>query len=174
MSGNPFDVVNAVSFSKKPEVYTDDPSAYVPFIINRSLSYFPDTVLYANEMNRLAGLDTLLQFSYLINIIRPRRRFSKWAKRQDDENLELVKSYYGMNNTRARQALEVLTADQLITMKQKTETGGVKQNELGSRKSGRDKAKGTKRLSKGKRDADPDRGGVEEREEALSVLPYTT
>ncbi len=125
---NPFDFIKAINEhkdiireSENPEQMAKDYSA---FMVNRGLSYYPDTVLYANEMNMLAHLESLLQFDYLLNSIRPRKRFSKWSKKREDSDLEAVREYFGYGHTKAQQALAVLSTQQLEQMKQKLEKGG--------------------------------------------------
>jgi hypothetical protein len=113
-------------------------SSYTPFVVNKALSYFPDTVLYANEMNRYNSIDNKLQFSYLLNTIRPAKRFAKWVKREDIENVELVKQFYGYNTEKAMQVISILTSDNLHYIKQKLERGGNNDN---SRITGRGKTK---------------------------------
>lgn len=126
---NVFDFVNAINFTKK-DLMTDTENdelaekSYVPFITNRGLSYFPDTVMYANEMNRYNHLDNKLQFHYLINTIRPKKRFSKWAKRKEDNDIEAIKEYYGYSRVKAEQALSVLSSDQVKTIKKRIDKGG--------------------------------------------------
>jgi len=100
-------------------------SAYVPFLTNRSLSNFPDTLLYANEMNMNHHLDNKLQFHYLINTIRPKKRFSKWAKRQDSDDFEAVKQYFKYSNSKTDQALQLLSPDQIKIIKKRLNTGGL-------------------------------------------------
>ena len=96
---NPFDYVNAINYTKKDIMQTpEDESAYNPFMVNRSLSYFSDTVGIANEMNRYHHLEKRLQFSFLINIIRKRKRFSKWVKPELENDVDVVKEYYGYSN----------------------------------------------------------------------------
>jgi len=128
---SPFDYINAISHTKKDLIKTsDDPvlteKEYNAYIINRGLSYFIDTVLYANEMNMRHQVDGKLQFDYLINTIRPKKRFAKWIKKVSEDDLEVVKTYYGYNNEKARQALTILSDDQLITIRRKLEQGGTK------------------------------------------------
>jgi hypothetical protein len=96
---NAFDYVSAINFTKQDLMTGTEndelaEAGYVPFLTNRSLSNFADTILYANEMNMQNHLDNKLQFHYLINSIRPKKRFSKWAKRQDSEDFEAVKQYF--------------------------------------------------------------------------------
>lgn len=127
---SPFDYVNAINFTKHDLMTGTEndelaESGYVPFLTNRSLSNFPDTILYANEMNMKHHLDNKLQFHYLINSIRPKKRFSKWAKRQDSDDFEAVKAYFKYNNTKTEQALSLLTPDQIIKIKNKLKTGGT-------------------------------------------------
>ena len=99
---------------------------YVPFMVNRSLSYFQDTVLMANEMNLNAHLDNRLQFDFFINIVRKRKRFSKWFKPETQSDVEVVKTYYGYSNEKARQVLSLLTKDQIEVLKKKVNKGGRK------------------------------------------------
>jgi hypothetical protein len=93
-------------------------------MINRGLSYFPDTLLYCNEMNLNAQVDKKLQYHYLINIIRPRKRFSKWAKRKDDVDLQIVMEYFGYNIDKAKSALSILSPDDVNKIKEKMNKGG--------------------------------------------------
>tara|TARA_R110001632_G_C11116625_1_gene393144 strand:- start:81 stop:461 length:381 start_codon:yes stop_codon:yes gene_type:complete len=122
---NPFEYVNAINTSKK-DIMIDDlaEKAYVPFTINRSLSYFNDTVLAANEMNKHHHIDKKLQFSFLINIIRKRKRFSKWNKPELVSDVEVVKEYYGYSNEKARQVLPLLSSDQILNLREKVFKGG--------------------------------------------------
>jgi hypothetical protein len=122
---NPFEYVNAINNSKK-DIMVDDlaEKAYAPFTVNRSLSYFADTVLVANEMNKLHHIDNKLQFSFLLNIVRKRKRFSKWAKAEQVSDVDVVKEYYGYNDEQARQVLPLLSNDQLSVLKEKVYKGG--------------------------------------------------
>ena len=127
---NPFDYISAINTSKKNLMRgsnndTIAEKEYSPFLTNRALSYFSDTIGYANELNLRHHADNLLQFEYLLNIVRPKKRFSKWVKKENDRDLSLVKEYYGYNNTKALQALSILTSDQLNSIKGKLEKGGV-------------------------------------------------
>ena len=122
---SPFDFVNALSQSKKDLMEDSDVERlYQPFLVNKALSYFPDTVMYANEMNRRHLTDFKLQFHFFLNIVRPARRFAKWVKKQEDNDLAAVMEYYGYNPEKAKSALSILSSDQLITIKQKLEKGG--------------------------------------------------
>jgi hypothetical protein len=124
---NPFDYVNAINYSKKDIMVTrEDEKAYASFMVNRSLSYFSDTVAIANEMNKNHHIDSRLQFSFLINIIRKRKRFSKWVKPEIENDLESVKTYYGYSNEKARQILSLLSPSQIKTIKEKVNKGGRK------------------------------------------------
>ena len=90
---NPFALITSISNSKIDIL--EDEKDYNAYMVNRGLSYFPDTVIYANEMNKFHHLDSRLQFDFLINIVRKRNRFSKWNKNVESENLQIVKEYYG-------------------------------------------------------------------------------
>jgi len=122
----PFDFINAINFTKQ-NLFEDAQAKkdYVPFIVNRGLSYFPDTVLYANEMNRNFGIDEDWQFFFLLNSISKKKRFSKWAKKEaETESVLLVKEYYGYSTKRAQEVLGVLSEDQLVMIKEKLYRGG--------------------------------------------------
>ena len=122
---NPFDYVNAINETKK-DIMVDDlaEKSYASFTVNRSLSYFSDTVLIANEMNRYHHLDKKLQFHFLINIVRKRKRFSKWNKPELVSDVEVVKEYYGYSNDKARQVLPLLSSDQIMNLREKVFKGG--------------------------------------------------
>lgn len=98
--------------------------SYAPFIVNRGLSYFPDTIMYANEMNIHNHLNNKLQFHYLINTIRPKKRFSKWAKRKEDNDVDAIKEYYGYSRVKAEQALSILSSEQVKAIKKRLHKGG--------------------------------------------------
>ena len=124
---NFFDYLNSINYSKK-DIMVDDiaEDEYNPFMVNRGLSYFQDTVLYANEMNKYHNLDHRLQFDFLINIVRKRKRFSKWLKPEIVDDLEIVKEYYGYSNEKAKQALFLLSKEDLQQLRIRTNKGGRK------------------------------------------------
>jgi len=124
---NPFEYLNAINHSKQ-NIMVDDlaEKAYNPFMVNRGLSYFHDTVLMANEMNQNAHLDNRLQFDFFINIVRKKKRFSKWFKPEIVSDVEVVKEYYGYSNQKARQVLTLLTTEQLDLLRKKVYKGGRK------------------------------------------------
>lgn len=124
---SPFDYLNTINSSKE-DIMDDDiaEKQYVPFVVNRTLSYFIDTVAIANEMNMYHHLDHKLQYHFLLNIVRKRKRFSKWVKPQIEDDVDVVKEYYGYSNTKAHQALNLLTPSQLEQLKHKVSKGGRK------------------------------------------------
>jgi len=124
---NPFTFLNSINDTKQ-DIMEDDLSekAYNPYMVNRSLSYFPDTVCIANEMNRYHHLDNKLQYHFLINIVRKRKRFSKWIKPDLDSDIEVVKEYYGYSNEKARQVHNLLTSEQIKELRKKVNKGGRK------------------------------------------------
>lgn len=125
MTTNPYDFINEISHGKKDIMYDDlEEEAYNPYITNRQLSYFPDTVMLANEMNVQHHLDKKLQFSFLLNTVRKRKRFSKWFKPELESDLEAVKEYYGYSNDKARQSLTLLTEEDLVRIRKKVNKGG--------------------------------------------------
>tara|TARA_B100001059_G_C17535065_1_gene427487 strand:+ start:234 stop:632 length:399 start_codon:yes stop_codon:yes gene_type:complete len=119
--------LTAINWSKKKLMDTDDVTwekKYPSYIINKGLSYYSDTVMYANEMNRLHHASKHMQFSFLINTIRSQKRFSKWLKASKIKDLDAVKTYFGYSNNRAREALSVLTKGQIDYIKEKLYKGG--------------------------------------------------
>ena len=123
---SPFDFINAINLSKKN--LFEDPQAnknYDAFIVNRGLSYFPDTVLYANEMNRNSSIPKDWQFTFLLNTIPKKKRFSKWHKKDAvSESIILIKEYFGYSSEKALEALSLLSDDQLVMIKEKLYKGG--------------------------------------------------
>ena len=126
---SPFDFLNAINYTKV-NVIVDDISEkeYSAFMVNRGLSYFNDTALYANEMNQCHHLDSRLQFDYLINSVSRKRRFSKWLKPTESEDLLIVKEHYGYSNEKARSALTILSSEQLNELKNQHFKGGCSRN----------------------------------------------
>jgi NACalpha-BTF3-like transcription factor len=122
---NPFDFVNSINGHKDIMQDEETERAYVPFVVNRQMSYFNDTVLVANQANMMSHVDHRLQYHYLLNTIKPRKRFSKWAKRHEDSDIELVMMHYGYNYEKAHTALSLLTKHQLDTIKNKYNKGGM-------------------------------------------------
>ena len=122
---SPFDFINSINANKDIMVDELAESQYVPFIVNRGMSYFPDTIFLSNQMNMHSHLDNKLQYQYLINSTRPRKRFSKWSKKHENSDLDVVKEYYGYNNRNAEYALSLLTKQQLDYIKNKNNRGGI-------------------------------------------------
>ena len=126
---NPFDFTNSINQSKTDLMRgtANDQLAeksYSPFLTNRALSYHNDTVFFANEMNTRHHLDNLLQYDFLLNIVRAKKRYAKWAKKDNDGDVLIVKEYFGYNETKARQALAILTPEQLSEIRIKLQKGG--------------------------------------------------
>ena len=107
---NPFEIVKAVTHTKENLMIDGHAEkGYAPYMVNRALSFFVDTVFQANEMNRNYHLDNKLQFDYLLNNIRPRKRWSQWLKPEKIDNIDIVKEYYEISNEKAKDALEILS-----------------------------------------------------------------
>ena len=122
---SPFDYINDINYGKK-NIMVDDIAEkdYNAFIINRGLSFSRDTILFANEMNIQHHLDSRLQYEFFINIIRKQKRWSKWIKPQDVDNLELIKEYYGYSNEKAKSVLSLFNDDQIEELKNRIYKGG--------------------------------------------------
>ena len=121
------DYLKAINVSKEPLLDSEDEEwekKYPPYIVNKCVAPFPDTIQLVNEINQLHHLDKKLQFDFLINSIRPRKRFTPWVKAKKLENLEYVKEYYGYSNQKAKSALEILSDAQISTIKIKLNKGG--------------------------------------------------
>jgi len=121
------DYLNAINHEKTNLMDTDDEmweKKYPPFIVNKCLAPFPDTIMLVNEMNKHHQLDKKLQFDFLLNSLRTRKRYTPWLKATKLENLEYVKEFYGYSNAKAKAALDVLSEDQLATIKRRLYKGG--------------------------------------------------
>tara|TARA_R110000822_G_scaffold310170_1_gene441711 strand:- start:19800 stop:20195 length:396 start_codon:yes stop_codon:yes gene_type:complete len=121
---SPFDFLNSINYTKKDIMTPENEKSYNAFMVNRGLSYFQDTVMYANFMNVHNRLDKRLQYDFFINTIRTRKRFSKWFKPEVEKNVDVIKEYYGYSNEKARIALSLLTPEQLTTLIDKVKKGG--------------------------------------------------
>ena len=121
------DYLNAINHTKERLMDTEDEEwekKYPPFIVNKCLAPFQDTILLVNEINQYPHLDKKLQFDFLINSLRPRKRFTPWVKAKKLDDIEYVKEFYGYNNEKAKVALTILNDDQIATIKQKLNKGG--------------------------------------------------
>lgn len=128
---SPFDYVKDIQRNKKDIIRNSDnpekaESLYNPFLINKALSFYPDSVLYANEMNVRPELDKLLQFDYLINSIRSMKRDHRWIKKsQEDSDAEMIAEYFNMSPNKVHEAMRVLTKDQIEQIRKRTIKGGA-------------------------------------------------
>ena len=124
------DYLNAINHTKENLMDSEDEQwekKYPSYIVNKCLAPFQDTILLVNEINQYPNIDKKLQFDFLINSLRPRKRFTPWVKAKKLEDIEYVKEFYGYNNEKAKVALTILNDDQIATIKQKLNKGG-KQN----------------------------------------------
>ena len=123
------DYLNSINHTTEYLIDDSDPQwekKYPSFIINKCMSGFIDTIMFANEMNINHNLPTKLQYDFFINIVRKRKRFSPWLKKEKIQDLDAVKSYYGYSNEKAQQALKILTKEQITFIKNKLDIGGKK------------------------------------------------
>jgi|TARA_R110001606_G_C15041189_1_gene612265 hypothetical protein len=121
------DYLKAVNQTKEHLLDSEDQEwerKYPPFIVNKCVAPFPDTVMLVNEINQLPHVDKKLQFDFLLNSLRPRKRFTPWLKAKKLDNLEYVKEYYGYSNEKAKTALDILTDEQISAIKRKLYKGG--------------------------------------------------
>ena len=124
---NPFDFLNEINYGKN-DIMIDDiaEKQYNSFLINRGLSYFKDTIIMANEMNINHHLDHRLQFDFLINIVRRKKRFSKWNKPETVDDLDVIKEYYGYSNKQAKAVHNLLSSEKIGELRKKVYKGGKK------------------------------------------------
>lgn len=125
---NVFDIVNNLSYSKKSDLKSveDFEKIYVSYLINKSFSYFMDTLMLSNEMNRYPFLDKNLQYDFYFRLVKPRKRFSKWIKK-DEQNVEIINSireYYNCNETCAKEYFKILKPEQLKHIQKCLNKGG--------------------------------------------------
>ena len=123
------DYLNSINFTKKDLMKSDDKDwvkKYPAFIINKILSGFQDTIMLVNEVNRNHFLAKDMQYSFLLNSIRSKKRFSRFLRASKLKNIDLVKEYYGYSNEKAKTVLDLLTKDQLKLIKEKLYKGGTK------------------------------------------------
>ena len=125
---NPFDYVNAINDNndiiRKSENPEQAEKGYAPWMTNKALSYHVDTIQWANVMNRYHNLDKLLQFDYLINTVRKKKRYGKWHKPENTADLELVMESFKVGPNTAKQYLRVLTPSQLTILRTRIIKGG--------------------------------------------------
>lgn len=124
MSAPHFEYLNSINTGNDDIMVTE--STYSGFMVNRGLSYFPDTIFYANEMNINFDLDNRLQYDFLRHAIRKRKRFSKWFKASKNDDFEAVKAYYKYNDRNTRLAMRILRPEQVKEIKEKMKMGGRK------------------------------------------------
>ena len=122
------DWLNSINFNKN-NLIEEDPDVikeYTPYVINRCLSGNLDCIMFVNEMNRYPNLDKDMQYSFYLNTLRKKKRFSPWLRKDKVTDLEIIKQYYGYSNEKASQALKILSKEQLEFIKQRLDTGGSK------------------------------------------------
>ena len=129
---NPYELkhyLNAINYTKEDLVRSDDrmwAKKYPAYITNKIMSAFPDTLFLSNEMNRYSHLDNDIQFQFYINSVRKKKRFSPFIRASKLKDIDLVKEFYGFNNDKAKDALKILSKDQIKIIKEKLFKGGKK------------------------------------------------
>jgi len=118
------DWLNSINYNK--DDLSEDIKSYPPYIVNRCLSGHMDCVMFANEMNMYSHLDKDMQYSFYLNSLRKRKRFSPWIKKEKIEDIDSVKQYYGYSNEKAKEALRLLSESELNYIKSKLDIGGTK------------------------------------------------
>ena len=121
---NPFDFANSITYTKQDIMNELNEKEYAPFLVNRSLSYHQDCILYANEMNRRFEISHQLQYHYLLNTIRKRKRFAKWSKPEQIDDLKIVMDYYSVSREKAEEYLKLLGKNKIAILKKRMNKGG--------------------------------------------------
>ena len=124
MTSNPFDWVRSICETKENLLDAVEGKNYNPYIVNKALSHHVDCLMICNEMNVRPFLDKDIQYTFLLNSIRKRKRQHFWAKKEDEENINIIKQYYKMSNDKAYQALKILSMEQINYIKNKLENNG--------------------------------------------------
>ena len=120
------DIIPSILQTKKAVITEDNKRDYVPFVVNKALSFHYDCIMHVNQMNMHPNLDNDLQYQYYLNSIRSYKRpFQKWIKRDTIANIELIKQYYKCSTEKAKEALSILTTDQIDIIKNKLDKGGI-------------------------------------------------
>ena len=123
---NPFDFANSITYTKQDIMNELNEKEYAPFLVNRSLSYHQDCILYTNEMNRRFDISHQLQYHYLLNSIRKKKRFAKWSKPDFGDDIKIVMEYYKVSRQKAEEYLNILTDKELGILRKRMNKGGVK------------------------------------------------
>ena len=123
---NPFDFINSITYTKQDIMHDLNESEYQSFVTNRALAYHQDCILYANEMNRRFDVPNKLQYQYLLNTIRKRKRFAKWIKPERIGDLKIVMEYYSVSREKAEEYISILSEKELIILKRRMNKGGVR------------------------------------------------
>jgi hypothetical protein len=122
---SPFDFLNSINYSKKNLIEDNqDEKEYVPFIVNRGLGYFQDTVMLANEMNLNGHLDNKMQYDFLRTTVRKRKRFSKWLKEDEDKKVDIISEAYGYSRSNAKHVAYLFDDKQIGILKKRLDKGG--------------------------------------------------
>lgn len=125
------DYLKSINRTKTPmerldEDFEQTEKGYIPFVVNRCLSFFPDTIMQVNEMNRYSHLPKKMQYDFLMGSIRKRNRYSEWLKKEEEEDVLIVSKYYGISLSKAREAINILTEDQISIIRDSLNPGGRK------------------------------------------------
>ena len=123
---NPFEFINSITYTKQDIMHDLNESEYESFLTNRALAYHQDCILYANEMNRRFDVPNKLQYQYLLNTIRKRKRFAKWIKPERIDDLKIVMEYYSVSREKAEEYISILSEKELIILKGRMNKGGVR------------------------------------------------
>ena len=123
------DYLNSINYTKENLLDTEDElveKQYTPFVVNRCLSYFPDTIIHSNIMNENSHIDKKMQYDYYLASIRKRKRFSKWLKREESDKIETTKEYFGYSNQKAKEVEDLISDSDLESMRESMFKGGKK------------------------------------------------
>ena len=123
------DYLNSINYTKENLLDTEDElveKQYTPFVVNRCLSYFPDTIIHSNIINENSHIDKKMQYDYYLASIRKRKRFSKWLKREESDKIETIQEYFGYSNQKAKEVEDLISDSDLESMRESMFKGGKK------------------------------------------------
>jgi hypothetical protein len=122
------DFLNSINHDKKALLDNDENAqkVYPPFVVNRCLSYFVDTIFHSNEINCRPWLDNKCQFDFYRLSVRKKKRYCSWLKKETEENVAIIRQVYGYNESKAREVLNILSSEDINKLRQILEQGGIK------------------------------------------------
>lgn len=116
------------SINDKTNILDDgDIKQYIPYIVNKALSYHLDAILFSNEMNQYSSIPPECQYAFYFNALPKRKRFAKWAKKDSTEDIDLIKRYYDVSESKAYEMMDLFSKKEIEYIKNKLKNCELKQ-----------------------------------------------